>query len=231
MSKFSTRNLVLVAVALSAAMVAALVLRPQRKRPDDPVAVDGLSFAGISAPWASYGSLKVHRELGMELRVGSFGSDQVAVACDRETYWFWMRSYDPRRYHFCPLGEVGRVGLNPLFSPLFIRCASGAEFIWRGHPQDGEKRFSEGGFEVVASFRGGRMISLSYSAGADGSIVAEVLSHQKVGAFWIPRKLRVLLEGGDTVDVDMGDVEANPAKFPDATPPEGMKGSRLAVRR
>lgn len=231
MLRFSTRNLVMVAVALSAAMAAALILRPQRKMPDDHMAVDGLSFAGISAPWGSSGSLKVHRELGVELRVGAFGSDQVAVACDRETYWFWMRSYDPRRYHFCPSDEVGRVGLNPLFSPLFIRCASGAEFIWRGHPQDGETRLSEGGFEVVASFRGGRMLGLFYSAGEDGSVAAEVLSHQKVGAFWIPRKIRFSVEGGDTVDVDMGDAEANPADFPDATPPEGMKGSRLTVRR
>lgn len=163
--------------------------------------------------------------------MGAFGSRQVAVACDRKTYWFWMRSYDPRRYHFCPLDEVGRVGLNPLFSPLFIRCASGAEFIWRGHPQDGETRFSEDGFDVAASFREGRMLGLSCSAGTDGSVVVEVSSHQKVGSFWIPRRLKASLDGGSPVEVDMGDAEANTADIPDAAPPEGMKGSRLAVRR
>lgn len=220
----------MVAAAFSAATMSAIALRPPRNTPDKPAEVEGLAFVGMSAPWGTSGILKIHRELGMEFRAGAFGTDQVAVALDRETYWFWMRSYEPRRYHFCPLEDVSRVGLNPLFSPLFIRCASGAEFLWRDHPEDGDVRLSEGSTSLATSFRGGRMSKIVCSSDGGNSVRVEVLTHQRAGDKWIPRRMKASLNEGEAIEMDMGEVEINPLEKPDARPPSGMKGARLKVR-
>lgn len=233
MRSFLTDRRLLSAVVLSLAATTLAALFRNRTHetppPKNEAALNSLAFNSVSAPNGTRGVLKIHRELGLEFRVSSFGREQAAVGCDRETYWFWMKSYDPRSHYSCPATDIDKVGLNPLFSPFFIRCLSGAEFLWRGHPEYGDLSISEDGCSLTISFRAGRMSKIECS-GEGQEFSVEFLTHQKAGAHWIPRDIKVSIEGEPPFEVDMGEAEINPPEAPDTNPPAGTKKSRLEIR-
>lgn len=169
-------------------------------------------------------SLKVHKNLGGNLRADHMGVSGAMVAYDDRSYWFWLRTYDHRRYYFCAAAEVDEAGIAPFMRPLFLRCASGAEFLWRSHPEDGIMRISDGEYEVEVRFSRGLPAEQTYRLG--GRVVLAVLfrEHQQLRGLSLPKTLSVKIDGLEDVEVDMGEPILNPADPPNTSPPKDLQG-------
>jgi hypothetical protein len=169
----------------------------------------------------------IHRRLGIEFRAYLLGSEQVLVAHDDRTFWFWVRSYDPRRYYFCPLEDAENVGLVPVFHPLFVRCVSGVEFVWNPHPKDGVMNLEDGEYEVTILFVDGLAKRQVYYRQGVVEAFIEFIEYQRVSGAILPRKVSVGVKGQLPLEIDMGQAETGEQMIPQTRPPEGMKGLRL----
>jgi len=169
----------------------------------------------------------IHRRLGLEFRASLVGMEQVVVAHDDRTFWFWVRSYDPRRYYFSPLEDASNVGLSLVFNPLFARCVSGVEFLWNPHPKDGVLNLNDGEYEVTILFVDGLARRQVYLRQGVVEASVEFIEYQRVAGASFPRKISVALKGQSPLEIDMGQAEVGGELIPQTTPPEGMKGLRL----
>jgi len=171
--------------------------------------------------------LAVHRDKGGEAEAFFLGISHLRMAYDPGTYWFWARPYDSRHYYFCGSEDVGKSGVEAFMRPLFVRCASGAEFAWGGRPLSGTVFLSDGGCEVEAEFSEGRPTKQTYRMDGAIALVVEFRSHQNAAGFAFPRRLTLKARDMEPVEVDMGEVEVNPSDGPRTTPPKGMLGTMI----
>lgn len=218
------------ALMLSLAIFVAFSSRSTPVHQRNPERLESVSFRNIRASIGTRCVVRVGKDL-VEIKVWNFGSCIMAMACDMDIYWFWMKSYEPQKYHFCSTDEVDKVGLNPLFSPTFARCASGVEFIWRPHPEEGDVMFNDGIYLVKASFSGGMAVRLSYSTDGKEVLSVRFTEHQMNSGHWLTRRMVVAAEDLGEREVDLGEAEVNLDGVPFMEPPKGMNGVRLAIRR
>ena len=227
---FRTKTLM---AATSLLLLLATVLSMPRRRQADTEEhssrgpLVSVAFRNATGRAGSKFSMVIHRRLGMEFRAYLLGSEQVLVAHDDRAFWFWVRSYDPKRYYFCPLKDAEKVGLVPVFHPLFVRCVSGVEFVWSPHPKDGVMNLEDGEYEVTVLFVGGLATRQVYYRQGVVEAFIEFVEYQPVAGAMLPKKVSVGLKGQPPQEIDMGQAETGEQLIPQTAPPEGMKGLRL----
>jgi len=223
------KTLAFVSVCLLVATAAAL---SQRTRPPEPrrreeEVVECVAFRNATAAGFVDISVSVHRESAGSFCARTGGRDQASCGFDDDEVWFWLRSYDAGHYYFCAPEEADDVGLSPMLRPLFIRCASGAEFVWGEYPHEGIVTLSDGSYSVEISLSQGRPKSMRYSLDGTPSLALDFLEHQACAGHDFPKTLRLTIEGVSPVEIKMGEVEVNPPEWPVARPPQRSSGVRL----
>lgn len=160
--------------------------------------------------------------IGSEFRAYMWGRPQVIVAHDASTYWFWIRSYDPKRYYFCELSESASVDLIPPLRPSFCRWLAN-----QGNQKS--ERFIDGPYTVEIEAKDGFITTQRYTI--DGRIEAEVrvLASQESAGMMFPAIAEIEMPDLHLKTiVNLGPAEANPEERPDFDPPEGLRARDLA---
>lgn len=209
------------ATMLALSMKAGPKATPETDPKTGPVV--GVAFRNASAAGFVDIQVRVDRTLGGEFRASAMGHEQAAVAFDPARIWFWIRSYNPRRYYLCNSEDADRVGLAPALRPLFMRCVCGAEFLWREHPRDGEMSMEDGEYSVVVVFEEGYPRLQRYLLDGREVLSLEFIEYQKSAGLLFPSMIRLEMEGSSPLDIDMGEVEINPPDAPKTAPPEGIR--------
>lgn len=155
------------------------------------------------------------------------GVPGAMVAYDDTTYWFWLRTYDHRRYYFCSASEVDEAGMAPFMRPLFLRCASGAEFLWGDHPKDGTMRILDGDYEIDVRFSRDLPEDQTYRLDGRDVLAIRFAEHQTCRGLSFPKRLSVKIDGMEEVQVDMGEPILNSEDPPETLPPKGLQGKRI----
>jgi hypothetical protein len=146
------------------------------------------------------------------------------VAYDEISYWFWLRTYDHRSYYICDIDKVDEAGIAPFMRPVFLRCASGVEFLWVSHPEEGPMSFTDGEYEVEAIFSHGLPVEQTYRL--DGRVVLSMAfkEYQSSRGMSLPKRLSIKIDGLEELEVDMGDPVLNPKDPPYTSPPKYLEG-------
>ena len=213
--------------ALAAALVfLALLLKPDRTNPDGKVEDPRPPKGRVCYERIDLGSGATCRfvhddEAGSEAVLYAMGREQAKVFYGPDTYWFWLRGYDPRRYYFCRPEEAEESRLIPVFRPSFSRWMLNRE-------RDGTIKEKDGPYSVEIESKGGSVVSQRYFLDGLEHTSVLVKAHQSVGGRSMP-KIAVIRFHDETVDlsVDMGFVQIGGAFAPDRNPPQGMRGAPM----
>ena len=231
MSSFSPpiKTLAFVSVCL---LVATAVVLSQKAHPPEPPrreeeVVKCVAFRNATAAGFVDISMAVHRESGGSFSARAGGRDQASCGFDDDEVWFWMRSYDVGHYYFCAPEEADDVGLSPMLRPLFMRCASGVEFLWGEYPYEGIATLSDGSYSVEISLSQGKPKSMRYFLDGAPSLTLDFLEHQACEGHNFPKTLRLTIEGVSPVEIKMGEAEVNAPEWPVSRPPKRSSGVRL----
>jgi hypothetical protein len=177
-----------------------------------------LSFDDVRIDGRSGFKIRYDSSVGAEFKASAWGSDIARVAFDKSQYWFWIRAYDSRRYHACPVRSVESTDLIPPLRPSFL--------LWIVGECDEKEFFVDGEYEVTVEKKDGKVTSQKYSR--DGSVEALVCvrAFQTANGRHYPALATLEIEGS-SIEIDMGPVNLHGPDPPETSPPAGTKKAEM----
>lgn len=49
-----------------------------------------------------------------------YGTKEAMIGCEKNNYWFWIRSFDKKSIYFCKKSNLNKTNLNPIMNPEII---------------------------------------------------------------------------------------------------------------
>ena len=190
--------------------------------------LNGVDYEDIRGPSGTRCRLLVKIGNGGEFQAFHMGLEHMRSHYNTEEFWFWLSSHDPNRLFFCPISDIDKAGLSPMFRPSFAVCVSGLSFVDKDHPEDGTIEFEEGEYRVVATFKGGLLSRQTYLLDGSPALTVVFNERQLAGGRMMPKTISLNLhDGRSATSLDMGTPNMNPEVTRWISPPSRKERTRL----
>ena len=162
---------------------------------------------------------RYEKDRGAEIVSYLWGSEQARVAFDQSKYWFWIKSYDPKRHYYCDAPAAENHEMIPPLRPSFISW-----IINEGG--EGTHRFKDGDYDVEIDFLDGCAVEQRYKRNGELEARVSVHAFQSSSGRKFPA-IATLEMDGKRIEIKMGAAEtANPVP-PNTEPPAWSKARRI----
>jgi hypothetical protein len=190
----------------------------------------------LRAPNVVHGPLKTSveykKKTAIRLDSSLGGRTEMKAAADRNTFWFWCRSFDRSSVYYCDRSRINETRLKPAFHPCLAAamfCVDEIEKSTVIDTPDGRRiATEEDGFNREIELHNGLIVRQQFRVGNKLVATMKVEEFQKHREFTLPSKIRITWhDEGISATISMGDIIINSGVVPDTSIPTELSRVNL----
>ena len=200
--------------------------------------VEGINRRNSAVKNVFYGSIRSGRSsstmfyskpFDFMMSTSFLGRRESEVGSDKEIFWFWIRSFDPKSAYFCLRADVGKTRMRGAIRPDLLKSLLGIDEIDPSRAKMErcgpllELTFEEFDHTRRLVLDSEKILEQHVSRGGVAVLSARVVDFHSANGTFLPKKIRVEWhEEGFAATLEMEGLETNLEKEPKVGIPPGL---------